>query len=215
MMRSAICTLAFSVSIVLTGILLTGCDDTDGTDGLTITPSSVTMTSEDTTKSFEVTGGITNMDLALPLTWTSSNDGLGSITHSDGLSAVYTRGSANGNNTITARDQYGNEGYASIKQTAATYSLTLTASPASIPDGSNTSTVSTTEPEGALAPYTWAVTSGSGSIIGGQGTTVAVFQSSGEGVSVVTCTDANGASGAVSITQEGPTPPGPGDSGGG
>ncbi len=206
MMRSVICSLAFSVSIVLTGFVLVGCDDTDGTDGLTITPSSATMTSEDTTKSFEVTGGITNTDLALPLTWTTSNDGLGSITHSDGLSAVYTRGSANGNNTITARDQYGNEGYASIKQTAATYSLTLTASPsAEIPFGSDTVTITATGTD-AQSPFTWTVESGNGSFIGGQGTATVVYKTTDLAVSVVKCTDANGASGTISITHASPTP---------
>ena len=212
MMRSAICTLAFSVSIVLTGILLTGCDDTDGTDGLTVSPSSYTMTSEETTKSFTASGSgsssnaTDSTDLALPLTWTTSNDGLGSITHSDGWSAVYTRGSANGNNTLTVRDQYGNEGYATVKQTAATYTLTLTASPsAEIPFGSDTVTITATGTD-AQAPYAWTVESGNGSFTGGQGTATVVYKTTDLAASVVKCTDANGASGTISITHASPTP---------
>ena len=204
---SFVCAVAFCFLIVISGFVLSGCEEAGGQDGLTIDPSSKSLTTEERTAQFTVTGGITNQSLALPLTWSVTDSSLGNITQSSGLSAVYERNDANGNNTIIVKDQYENEGYATVNQTAVAYTLALTASPSSeIPFGSDTVTISVNDNENAQAPFTWSVQSGAGSIIGGQGTDTAVFQSTDLNVAVIKCTDANGAEGVISITHASPSP---------
>jgi len=201
------CAVAFCVSIVISGFVLSGCEEAKGLSGLTIDPAATTLTREQTTVELTVTGGITNRALALPLTWTVTDTALGRITHSGGLSAIYERTDHDGNNTVVARDQYENEGFATVLQTAAEYVITLTASPsAEMPAGTDTVSISVAANESALAPFTWSVVSGGGSIIGGQGSPTAVFKSTDLNVSVIKCTDANGVSGTIAITHALPTP---------
>jgi hypothetical protein len=189
------CLGALSVIIVVP-MLQVGCEEAPGLDGLTVSPSSVTLSTNSQVQTFAVVGGITNQALALPLTWSVSAANLGTITSSSGLNAIYRRTTVNGVNTITVRDQYDNEGYATVTQTAAAYSLTLTASPTSISvNEASTITITST---GSQAPYVWSLSSGPGSVTGsGQS---AVYTSTTAGSAVITVTDANGASGTVGIT---------------
>ena len=182
-------------------ILQMGCEDAKGLDGLTIEPGNITISTNGMTVVLEVTGGITNRSLALPLAWSVSDGNIGQIVSSSGLTATYRRNSGGGSvNTVTAIDQYSNEGYATIRHDAASYSLTLAADPATIKEGgASTITISS---EGSLAPYSWRKRSGPGSLVGAAGSKSAVFTSDTEGAAVIEVTDANGASGVIGVVVE-------------
>ncbi len=185
-------------SVVVFPMLQVGCEEATGLDGLTISPSSVTLTTNLQVTTFSVSG-LTNASdtLALPLTWSVSDASLGAITASSGASAIYQRTSVDGVNTVTARDQYDNEGYATVTSGAADYSLTLTAAPTSITvGGSSTITIS----DGGSAPYSWSLASGTGTLVGPAGSRSATFAGTTVGSATVQVTDANGASGTVGIT---------------
>lgn len=178
--------------------VLTGCESADGLSGLTISPESVTLSTESNTVVLAVVG-VSN-SLALPLEWSVSDGSLGSIVSSSGYTATYRRTDANGTQTVTARDQYKNEGYATIEQTAAQYSLTLTAGDTTLTASTNTTTITA---EGGEAPYTWWVRSESlGRIISGGTSDTAVYQAYASGVNVVHARDANGVLGTVAIERE-------------
>ena len=111
---------AFALSI---GFLITGCESGKGLESLFISPESVTLTATNKTVIFTAggeslstndTGVVTS--LARPLQWYVSDPALGSITKSSGTQAVYTRTSANGDNTVIVKDQYDNEGFATVRQ---------------------------------------------------------------------------------------------------
>ena len=193
-----------SVLFVVCGIasfsfLQSGCEDATGLDGLTIDPANVTLSTNGQTVVFTVTGGITNRDLALPLEWRVSDGNLGRILSSSGYSATYQRLSGNGASvTVTAIDQYDNEGYATVRHEAASYGITLKATPESIMvDEASTITITS---DGSLAPYSWVKRSGPGTVTANSGSKSAVFTSSVEGSAVIEVTDANGASGVIGIT---------------
>lgn len=183
--------------VVVFAMVQVGCEDTPDTSGLTITPSSVTLSTNTSVQTFTVTGGITNQ-LALPLTWTVSAGGLGAITASSSTNAIYQRTAANGVNVITATDQYGHQGYAAVTQTSSAYSMTLSASPATIEVGAaSTVTITST---GSQAPYVWQLASGAGTLASDAGSASAVFTGTAAGSAVVQVTDANGVSATVGIT---------------
>jgi hypothetical protein len=198
--------------ILVFSMLQTGCEEAKGLDGLTIDPSSATLSTNGQMVVFTVTGGITNEALAVPLTWTVSNGALGSILFSSGLSATYQRTSVNGVNTITARDQYDNEGYATVNNTAASYSLELSATATTIEVGQATTITITTA--GSTAPYNWTLRSGPGSVTGDSGSKSAAYTSTVAGTGVIQVTDANGASGVIGIVVQ-DTSGGSGGGGGG
>ena len=113
-----LCALALSL-----GFLVTGCESGKGLESLFISPESVTLTATNKTVIFTAggeslstndTGVVTS--LARPLQWYVSDPNLGSITKSSGTQAVYTRTGANGDNTVIVKDQYDNEGYATVTQ---------------------------------------------------------------------------------------------------
>jgi uncharacterized protein YceK len=183
--------------IVFSAMLQSGCEEAKGLDGLQVDPSSTTLTTNDQTVIFTVTGGITNEALALPLTWRVQDGSLGNIIHSSGYTAIYQRSDNDGVNTIIVRDQYENEGYATVQQRSDNYSLTLDASDSSVTVNEGvTITVTTAEAE---APFSWQLISGPGSVDESVGAS-AGFSSSTAGVAVIRATDANGAAGVVTIT---------------
>jgi hypothetical protein len=183
--------------IVVVGLMQTGCEEAKGLQGLQVNPSSVVMATNGQITIFTVTGGVTNESLALPLTWRVSDEGLGRITYNAGYVAGYQRFSPNGVNTIIVRDQYENEGYATVRQTAASYGLTLTASASSIKVNEAATITITTE--SAQAPFSWRLASGPGSLVGDSGSRSAVYTSSTAGSASISVTDANGASGVIGI----------------
>lgn len=196
--------------IVLAAMLQSGCEEAKGLDGLQVDPPSATLSTNDQTVTFTVTGGVTNETLALPLTWRVQDANLGSITHSSGFTAIYQRSDNDGVNTVIVRDQYENEGYATVDQTSNNYSLTLDASDSTV--GVNEAVTISVTTDQAEAPFSWDLVSGPGSVSGSGST--AGFSSSTAGVAVIQATDANGASGVIAITVS-ETDDGDGDSGGG
>jgi len=198
--------------ILVFSMLQAGCEEASGLSGLTIDPSSATLSTNGQMVVFTVTGGITNQALAVPLIWTVSNGALGQILFSSGMSATYQRTAVDGVNTITARDQYDNEGYATVNQTAASYSLELSATATTIEIGQATTITITTV--GSTAPYNWTLRSGPGTVTGDSGSKSAAYTSTVAGTGVIQVTDANGASGVIGIVvTDATTGDGDGDSG--
>lgn len=191
--------LAVAGFVVVFSMLQSGCESAEGVDGLKIEPSNVSLSTNGQTVVLSVTGGITNEDMALPLEWRVSDSRVGRIIGSSGYSAIYQRtGGAGAVNTITAIDQYKNEGYATVRHEAASYGITLVADKSTISVGeAATITIDST---GSLAPYSWRKTSGPGSLSASSGSKSAVYSSDVAGTAVIQVTDANGASGTIGIT---------------
>ncbi len=101
------------VGLFLAGWLLTGCEQTDDVSGVTITPSDVTMTSSNSVQQFTA---IPSGPLGLPLEWRVENPSLGVILESAGSNAVYGSSGVPGNQVIICEDQYGAEGFATVRQ---------------------------------------------------------------------------------------------------
>jgi len=107
-----------SMVVVLIAVAMgvwSGCEQAEGLDGLSVNPPAAILgDSSNTTTTVAFTASISG-PLALPLEWRVSNSGLGWIASHSGSNAVYkgTTG-AKGDNIITARDQYGNEGSAVV-----------------------------------------------------------------------------------------------------
>ena len=113
-----LCALALSL-----GFLVTGCESGKGLESIFISPESVTLTATNKSQIFTAGGEslLTNdtgvvTSLARPLQWYVSDPALGSITKSSGTQAVYTRTTANGDNTVIVKDQYDNEGFSTVRQ---------------------------------------------------------------------------------------------------
>lgn len=202
--------LGLAVAILSVALLQSGCEEATGLQGLQVDPRSATLSTNGQTTVFTVTGGITNETLALPLTWTVQDEGLGLITRSSGFTAVYQRSSQNGVNTVIVRDQYDNEGYATVQQPESTYSLALTATDTSISVGEAVTITVTTA--SAQAPFTWRLVSGPGSLSGSGAS--AGYSSATAGTAVIEAKDANGASGVIAITVDDGSDDGGGGGGG-
>ncbi|MDD4869243.1 MAG: hypothetical protein PHR77_01685 [Kiritimatiellae bacterium] len=188
--------LVLPVVLLLGMSLLTGCESAEGTEGLQVEPSSITLTPSSNTVTFTAILNVTNA-LSLPITWSLKDSSLGSIIGSSGSTAIYQRSSRNGDNVITARDQYGNEGFAAINQISETYVLTVTASATVLSSGTNACTVTAS---GGIAPYRWSVGNPSLGSVSGTGSSV-MYQSSQAGSNVITVRDGNGVSASIAITR--------------
>ena len=103
------------------GVILSGCDSAGGLNGLQVSPDSATLSSSN--RVLKISAQIQS-DLALPLQWSVSAPSLGSL-FSAGSNAVYTASFseesnqvslATGNQIVTVKDQYGNEGVCAIVQ---------------------------------------------------------------------------------------------------
>ncbi|MCX7590906.1 MAG: hypothetical protein N2255_04690, partial [Kiritimatiellae bacterium] len=176
---------------------LTSCEEAENLKSLTVTPSFVVLPTGSNVVEFTVgTNGLG--PLSFPLEWSVSRPDLGRIVRSAGAMAVYQRNPAFGENTVVVRDQYHNEGYATVRQIAAQYALVVKATPNPIPGDANTSTVTV---EGGELPYSWRLANDAYGRIQSTSGNAAVYRSRKEGVNVVIVTDANGAGGLVAITQ--------------
>ena len=228
-----LCVIAFFAAV-----FLTGCDEAEGLELIVITPSSTEMTTRDstvwltatlpgstTTTTSDETNGTSEVSfgdsvseadsLHLPLEWEVANASLGQILGSGGLSALYVRSSSLGENTITVRDQYDNEGFATIRQLVEQYRLDLVAvsgtlsnnsSVAYIPVGEVTATIRVNGSiggDGPTAPFTWTTLFPTrGYIQAGQGTDTVVYRTTSEtetGYNVVQCTDFYGVTGTIVV----------------
>lgn len=98
--------------------LMTGCESAEGTDGISLSPASVTLggSSSNATSAVVFTASVKG-SLALPLSWRVSNSTLGTIVSQSGSNATYRANEGRtGDNIITVSDQYGNEGSAVVAQ---------------------------------------------------------------------------------------------------
>ena len=96
-----------------------GCDEAKGVNGIAVSPAAPTV-SVTATNGTSVTVLFTaslNGTLALPLEWSVSNPSLGTIANHSGSNAVYAaNGTATGDNIVSVKDQYDNEGFATVHQ---------------------------------------------------------------------------------------------------
>lgn len=94
----------------------TGCEEADGLEGLAVSPATVTLGGSNAVSAQEFTAAVSN-NLALPLEWSVSNPSLGDIRSQSGAKAIYKANTGRkGDNVITVRDQYKNEGSAVVTQ---------------------------------------------------------------------------------------------------
>ena len=117
-MKKIISVFAMLIAVAYLLAVHSGCETTDGTSGLTVTPSESALSGASNSVVFTVSDA-TNSNLrvlSLPLEWSVSNPALGSINERGGYSAVYVRNSGNGANVIRVKDQYGAEGIATVHQ---------------------------------------------------------------------------------------------------
>ena len=202
------------VALACVVIGLTGCEEAKGLSGLTLDPSSATLTPDSLTLTITVTSSsATNNDLALPIAWSVADASLGSVTHNGGVTAVYRSSGAIGVNVVIARDQYDNEGFTTIRQSASTYSIVLTASPGTTIEVGTAATISIDGTD-ATGPFTWRLLTGPGAVTGGTGSRSAVYSSSVTGTGVIQVTDGNGVQGTVAIVVQDSSTGGGGGSGG-
>ncbi len=207
-------------------ITFIGCETTDDVaNSLAVSPSSSTIQKYPQSITFTVggsSGSVSTGDvikasspsdlgqLALPLTWAVSDPNLGQIAAASGNTAVYKRTRSRGINIITVTDQYGLSGIATVKQETENTSggddgdvtLTLSATPTSIPNGQNQSILRVVS--SGSSPYTWSLLSGNGAFVAGQGTSQVTFQSSQVGDNLIQATDSNSRKGEITVTQQGP-----------
>lgn len=99
-----------------------GCEEATGVVGLTLTPSFVKVDPYNSSSNFVdfvVNTSVSN-ELALPIAWTVSKPEMGYFDQISGYRARYFPRKVYGDTTVTATDQYGNQGYAQVLQAADT-----------------------------------------------------------------------------------------------
>jgi hypothetical protein len=196
-MLAVVMLLTLAAAVGLGVVLSSGCEEARGLEGLVIDPAQITLNPGTNSVVFTVTG-VSNI-MALPLVWSMSDGSLGRFVGTSGYQATYASSDKVGQNTIIARDQYDNEGYAVINQVASQYEITLAADPATL---SNAVTdITTITATGGTAPYEWFVKDTSiGAIISGGESAKAVYWADKIGeVNVIYVRDANGVLGTLKM----------------
>lgn len=103
------------VALALGGGL--GCETTETTDTvIAVSPGEVVVTNAAQTVVFTASYASTNVALAMPLQWSVSDDSLGIIKSSAGMTAIYESKGKVGNNSVTVKDQGQAEGVAIVNQ---------------------------------------------------------------------------------------------------
>jgi hypothetical protein len=108
--------LVTALCVVTLGIVMTGCEDAGGVNGIQVTPAAATLNATSGVSNTVVLTASVSGPLALPLTWSVSNPALGQIASSSGSNAVYIATRARGDNIVHVQDQYDAEGFATIQQ---------------------------------------------------------------------------------------------------
>jgi hypothetical protein len=115
--------LTMSMAAVVAALLGTvGCESNTQRTAISVSPSSTTLGGESNLETTVVLTAhavqvSTNLIvLQYPLTWSVSDDSLGTITASGGNSAIYARTGGSGVNSITVHDQGDAEGVAVVTQ---------------------------------------------------------------------------------------------------
>lgn len=111
----------FLILLTAASLIIVGCEEAQEAKTLIISPSEANLSPSNTTTTFTVGGGTNSAssglgELSLPLEWLVSKSELGSIEAAAGYSALYIRTEGTGVNIVTARDQYGAEGFATVIQ---------------------------------------------------------------------------------------------------
>lgn len=185
--------------------LISGCDDVqEFPQELAIAPSSVTLTPSSSTVEFTAVSNTSDKP-PLPIEWSVSSPGLGSITSDSDYTAVYRSTGHTGQNTVIARDQAGNEATATVDQMAeSSYTVSLTPASASLSstaDSTSTNSIVSITVQDGVAPYDWEVNNPTLGFITGDGSTVVYEMRDASGQNTVTVEDANGVSSSMAITQ--------------
>lgn len=118
MKKSSFVAIIVMVMVALTAGVWTGCESAGNTDGVSISPSGVTLGVGATNGASSVVfTALVHDSLALPLTWSVVNASMGTIVSASGSNATYMAYTGKtGNNVITVQDQYGNKGSAVVTQ---------------------------------------------------------------------------------------------------
>lgn len=95
----------------------TGCESAGGTGGVSISPANPVLGSSSSNSTAVVFTASVSDQLALPLAWSVSNPALGTIISSSGSNATYKANEGRtGDNIVTVKDQYDNQGSAVVTQ---------------------------------------------------------------------------------------------------
>lgn len=114
---AAACFAAGFVLVAAAFMLVVGCEEADGPEGLTVTPEEPTLSGDSNTVMFTVSGPTNSgRNFMLPVEWKVSNPSLGWIGEAAGDRAYYHRTSAGGDNVITVTDEYDRRGFAVVHQ---------------------------------------------------------------------------------------------------
>jgi len=109
----AIATMGVAVLLAV----LPGCEDGSGANPLGVNPSVVSLQGSNAPNSVVFTVDSNSLrTLSFPLLWSVSRPELGVITSASGASAVYLPRNLAGVNIISVRDQYEEEGFATVYQ---------------------------------------------------------------------------------------------------
>lgn len=104
------------VMMAMATFVWTGCESAEGTDGVGVSPGSVTLGGSNATSAVIFSAQVKS-PLAMPLAWSVANTTLGNIVSQSGSNATYRASPGHkGDNVVTVRDQYGNEGSAVVTQ---------------------------------------------------------------------------------------------------
>ncbi|MEI6789412.1 MAG: hypothetical protein WCL49_13125 [bacterium] len=108
--------LAAVLSVMAIGVW-TGCESAGGTGGVSISPANPVLGSSSSNTTAVVFTASVSGQLALPLAWSVSNPTLGTIISASGSNATYKANEGRtGDNIVTVKDQYDNQGSAVVTQ---------------------------------------------------------------------------------------------------
>ena len=151
-------------------------------DKLTIDPTSVSLSTNDITQVFTVSGGTS------PYSWGLSSSSLGSLSSSSGSSVTYTAAHVAGANTITVNDASSNSVTATATYTSSG-PTSLAISPSSLSLNTNVFKGKFTA-SGGSGSYEWLVTSESlGTLSASTGSSVTYTSKKVAGTNIVTVLD--------------------------
>jgi len=187
-------------AVLIVGAFFFGCEDADDSNledtnaSFTVQPANITLTASNTTAVFMAVGG------HAPLTWSVSDQSLGSISGS-GQTVTYTRSDLNGVNRIEVRDGLGWIAHAVVQQIPNPAErpddedLSLSPQSATLYNDGDKIVISAV---GGDDPYDWDVGDGTRGKIEPQGDFQVIYTRLSSGNNTVICTDHDG---RVSIAQ--------------
>lgn len=175
--------------------LLTGCEDSDLTGNeFQISPSSVDMSTDDTSVTLEAVGG------EEPMSWEVSDESLGTLSGS-GRTVVYARTAQSGINAVTVTDAQTWTATCQITQTDEADEENVSISPTSATLSHDDDKRAFTA-DGGSSPYSWSVgISDRGSVEAQDDTSTAVYTRTDSGENTVLVTDSEGTVAVATVSQ--------------